>query len=75
MAQNKAPVAEEVVKRTPAPVPAASVYTVEELADNYRAFNTYREIVSVALRQAGKKTYTLAEAKAIVEKFKNKEVK
>lgn len=69
---TKTPAAEEVVKRPAAP---ASVYTAEELADNYKAFGTYREIVVVALRQAGKKTATFAEAKAIVEKFKNKEVK
>ena len=52
-----------------------SVYTAEELADNYKVFGTYREIVVVALRQAGKKTATFAEAKTIIEKFKNKEVK
>lgn len=52
-----------------------SVYTASELADNYKVFGTYREIVVVALRLAGKKTATLSEAKNIIEKFKNKEVK
>lgn len=49
-----------------------SVYTVEELADNHKLFGTFREIVVVALRLAGKKTATLTEAKEIIEKFKNK---
>lgn len=52
-----------------------SVYTAAELAANYRAFNTRREIVVTALRMAGKESATFAEAKAIVEKFKTKEVK
>ena len=30
-----------------------SVYTAQELADNHKIFGTYREIVVVALRQAG----------------------
>lgn len=55
--------------------PAESVYTREELANNHKVFGTYREIVDVALRMEGKDTATLAEAKKIVEKFKNKEVK
>lgn len=49
-----------------------SVYTAKELADNHNIFGTYREIVVVALRQAGKDTATVSEARAIVEKFKNK---
>lgn len=52
-----------------------SVYTVAELANNHTAFNTRREIVVTALRMAGKESATFAEAKAIVEKFKTKEVK
>jgi len=52
-----------------------SVYSAAELADNHKAFNASREIVVVALRLAGKKTATFPEAKAIVDKFKNKEVK
>ena len=51
-----------------------SVYTAQELADNHKAFGTYREIVVVALRLAGKESATFSEAKAIIEKFKNKEV-
>lgn len=52
-----------------------NVYTAEELSANYKAFKTSREIVEVALRLAGKKTATFTEAKEIIEKFKNKEVK
>lgn len=63
-------------KATPAAVTVnESVYTAEELAENHKVFNTSREIVVVALRVAGKKTATFPEAKAIIEKFKNKEVK
>lgn len=62
--------AEKAEKRTP-----ESVYTAEELADNHKLFGTYREIVVIALRCAGKETATLSEAKSIIEKFKNKEVK
>ena len=52
-----------------------SVYSAEELAANHKVFKTSREIVEVALRMAGKETATLKEAKAIIDKFKNKEVK
>ncbi len=52
-----------------------SVYTVNELAESHKVFGTYREIVIVALRNAGKDTYTFAEAKDIIDKFKNKEVR
>lgn len=57
-----------------APV-AESVYSAVELAENHKVFNTSREIVEVALRMAGKQSATLPEAKAIIEKFRNKEVK
>lgn len=55
--------------------PAASVYTAAELANNAKFLGTSREIVVVALRLAGKESATIEEAKAIVDKFKNKEVK
>lgn len=58
-----------------APVVNESVYTAEELAQNHKFFNTSYEIVVVALRLAGKKAATFTEAKQIIEKFKNKEVK
>ena len=52
-----------------------SVYSATELIENHKVFNTSREIVEVALRMAGKHTATFTEAKTIIEKFKNKEVK
>ena len=52
-----------------------SVYSADDLIANHRAFKTSKEIVTVALRQAGIKTATFAEAKIIIDKFKNKEVK
>lgn len=52
-----------------------SVYTAAELIDNHKVFNTSREIVAVALRLAGVKSATFTDAKNIIEKFKNKEVK
>lgn len=71
------PCAEETpVKEAPSKVPQQeSIYTASEIAENYKAFGTYREIVVVALRLAGKETATFSEAKNIVDKFKNKEVK
>lgn len=72
----KAKPTEKVVATAPAKKPIAeSIYTADELADNCKVFKTSREIVAVALRLAGKETATLTEAKIIVEKFKNKEVK
>ena len=52
-----------------------SVYSATELIANHKVFNTSREIVEVALRMEGKSTATFTEAKTIIEKFKNKEVK
>lgn len=71
---TKATVGVEKAK-TEVKTPVESVYTAEELANNHKAFGTYREIVEVALKIAGKDKATFAEAKKIVEKFKNKEVK
>ena len=81
MATNKSKAKEEkVVAEATAsapvkPVVVESLYSAEELADNNKVFNTSREIVVVALKQAGKKSATFSEAKQIIEKFKHKEVK
>lgn len=76
---TKAKSQETAVKTEPAqaaaPVVVESIYTAAELADNHKAFQTSKEIVVVALRLAGKKTATFKEAKIIIDKFKNKEVK
>ena len=66
MATSKAKTAVKAENQTP-----ESVYTAKELADNHKLFGTFREIVVVALRLAGKETYTVSEAKEIIEKFKN----
>lgn len=66
--------AEEVPVMAAEAPPQESVYTVSELADNYKVFGTYREIVAVALRKAGVESATFSEAKRIIQNFKNKEV-
>lgn len=68
-------VAEEAKGVEPPKPQQESVYSANELAQNYKVFNTSREIVAVALRLAGKETATFAEAKTIIDNFKNKEVK
>lgn len=62
-------------KVAPAPPVVESIYSVAELAENHKAFNTYREIVIVAMKLAGKNAATFDEAKKIIDNFKNKEVK
>lgn len=76
MATKSAKTNETEEPKTPAtPSPQESVYSAEDLIANHKAFKTSKAIVKIALRQAGKKTATFSEAKIIVEKFKNKEVK
>ena len=55
--------------------PAESVYSAAELIANYHLFSVNRDIVVLALRKDGKNAYTFAQAKAIIDKFKTKEVK
>lgn len=52
-----------------------SVYTTAELIANFHLFGANRDIVVLALRKAGKDAFTFAEAKAIIDNFKTKEVK
>lgn len=52
-----------------------SVYSAEELARNHKALGTSYEIVTVALRRAGKAAATFTEAQSIIDKFRSKEVK
>lgn len=77
MANSKEKATPEAVKETPIVQKNVneSVYTAEELAQNHKFFKTSYEIVTVALRMAGKQAATVTEAKNIIEKFKNKEVK
>lgn len=56
--------------------PYESKYGIDELAAAAKtAFDTSAIMVRAALKTAGKTEYTMAEAKTIVDKFKNKEVK
>lgn len=51
-------------------------YTIPELVQAAKAeFKTTTVVVSAALTKAGKNAYTLEEAKQIIDKMKNKEVK
>ncbi|MDE7054750.1 MAG: hypothetical protein K2O84_08055 [Oscillospiraceae bacterium] len=53
-----------------------ATYKATELAAQSRPlFGTTPEVVSVALREAGKKAATVTEAKAIVAAFLEREVK
>lgn len=53
-----------------------ATYKVSELAAQARQiFNTTPEVVTVALRTAGKEAATVEEAKETVQKFLNREVK
>lgn len=51
-----------------------SVYSAEELIENHSAFRVSREIVVVALKQAKKDSATFAEAKVIIDNFKNRRI-
>ena len=57
------------------PIAQESIYTAAELANAHRTFGTSYAIVATALKIAGKDKATIKEAKAIVEEFKNQEVK
>lgn len=57
------------------PASNESVYSASELIANYKLFGVNRDIVVLALRKAGKNEATFAEAKAIIDNFKTKEVK
>lgn len=75
MKKEEKPEMSAVVETRTIETAPASIYTIDELTANYQAFGTYREIVAVALRLAGKNRLTILEARKIVEAFKNKEVK
>ena len=54
---------------------SVSRYTVDELSKAENEFNTNKVIIRTALSISDKDLFTLEEAKEIVSKFKNKEVK
>lgn len=56
--------------------PVEATYTIDELVAAAKTeFNTTSIIVRAALMKAGKHSYTIREAKQLVERMKNKEVK
>lgn len=59
----------------PEPETNESVYSLKDLIAGYKAFGVRKEIATVALRLAKVETATFAEAKKIIDEFKNKEVK
>lgn len=64
------------VQTKPVQTPAKeATYTVEEFAAAPESLGANADIVNAALLSAGKKSYTVSEAKDIVKKFKDKEVK
>lgn len=65
------------VEKNSAKVKTSSVsrYTVDELSKAENEFNTNKVIIRTALSMSDKDLFTLEEAKEIVSKFKNKEVK
>lgn len=52
-----------------------ATYTIAELVDAHAEFKTTRVVVRAALSKAGKEAYTLKEAKQLIERMKNKEVR
>ena len=54
---------------------AVSMYHIDDLISAETILGASKEIISVALHKNGKTAFTVDEAKDIVTKFKNKEVK
>lgn len=52
-----------------------ATYTIAELVEASSQFGTNRVVVRAALSKAGKEAYTMKEAKQLIEKMKNKEVR
>ena len=69
--------AEKSEKKTdiPAPKRLEPVYSMQQLIDGYREFGTSKAVVSCALKLAGKDNLTTAEARKIIDAFRQKEVK
>lgn len=55
--------------------PQECVFSAAEIASSYRIFGTSKPMVVAALKVAGIEKATLTEAKKIIDKFLNKEVK
>ncbi len=63
--------AENTIKKASPKKPEA-VYTVSQLAEGHKAFDTSRAIVECALKLSKKEIFTMDEARKIVDTFKNK---
>ncbi len=48
------------------------VYTAAKLVDGYNVFGTTRAIVECALKLSGKDSFTMDEARKIINAFKNR---
>jgi len=53
-------------------VNAKPTYTREQLSEGYKVFGTTRAIVDCALKLTGKESFTMDEARKIVETFRKK---
>ena len=56
-------------------VQKASTYSIDEFAAASKTMGATPDVVRAALRTAGKMEYTKDDAKAIIAKYKSKEVK
>lgn len=65
----------EAKKKLPQTKPPESEYSLEELIAGHKAFEVPKEIVTVALKLKRIERATFAEAKKIIDEFKNREVK
>ena len=76
-AKEKANVQTKPEQAKPVQTPAKKepTYTVEEFASAPETLGANADIVTAALLSVGKESYTVSEAKDIVKKFKDKEVK
>lgn len=66
---------ENTLKATENTTENESKYSISELAENQKMFETDDVVIKTALMLGGKKEYTLSEAKRLVNEFKTKEVK
>lgn len=62
-------------KKQPQAKAPESDYSLEELIAGHKAFNVPKEIATVALKLKKIERATFAEAKKIIDEFKNREVK
>lgn len=72
---NEVKPTKQEVKQTIPKKEFEATYTIAELVDSAANFKTNRVVVRAALAKGGKSAYTLKEAKQLIEKMKNKEVK